>query len=202
MYKYFKYFFDFVIALLILLFILPLVGVFVIPLLFISNKGKVFFIQERVGYKGKVFKILKLKTMTDMRNKEGELLPDDERLTLIGSIVRKLSLDEIPQMINVLKGEMSLIGPRPLLKEYLPLYNDFQRRRHEVKPGITGWTAVNGRNALTWEEKFRLDVYYVDHISFGLDFKILIKTILKVLKREGISDGVSQTMEKFKGNKV
>lgn len=169
-------------------------------LLLIANKGKPFFFQLRPGFKGKLFKVIKFKTMTDATDAEGKLLPDAQRLTCIGNLVRKSSLDEIPQLINVLKGDMSLIGPRPLLVEYLPLYNDFQKRRHEVRPGITGWAQVNGRNAISWQEKFEYDVWYVDHLSFWLDLKIFWLTILKVLQREGISQPGQASMEPFKGN--
>ncbi len=167
----------------------------------ISNKGAgAFFFQERPGKNAKIFKVVKFKTMTDERDASGNLLPDAERLTKVGKFVRSTSLDEIPQLLNVIKGDMSLIGPRPLLVQYLPLYNETQRRRHEVRPGITGWAQVNGRNAISWEQKFAYDVWYVDNVSLSLDIKILIKTILKVFKRDGISSGTSATMEYFKGN--
>lgn len=171
-----------------------------ILLLFIANKGKPFFFQERPGYKGKIFKVIKFKSMNDARNAEGELLPDAKRLTQVGSFVRKTSLDELPQFINVLKGDMSLIGPRPLLPEYLSLYSKEQARRHGVKPGITGWAQVNGRNAISWQEKFTLDVHYVDHQSFWLDLKILFLSVKKVLVSEGISQNGEATMTKFSGN--
>lgn len=170
-------------------------------LLFIVNKGKPFFLQERPGKGEKIFKVIKFKTMTDAKDKEGKLLPDYLRITRFGNIVRKTSLDEIPQLLNVIKGEMSLIGPRPLLVAYLPLYNDFQRRRHEVRPGITGWAQVNGRNAISWEEKFEYDVWYVDHLSFMLDFKIIRLTLLKVLKSEGVNAKKNVPMERFKGGR-
>ncbi len=201
MYKHVKRLLDIVIAILVMCISFPLM-VGIVVFLIMVNHGKPFFYQLRPGLKGKIFKIIKFKTMNDKRDEHGELLPDELRITWLGHWIRKLSLDEIPQMINVLKGDMSLVGPRPLLVEYLPLYSPEQARRHDVKPGITGWAQINGRNAITWDQKFKFDVYYVDHISFGLDIKILFKTVLKVLKREGISDGVSQTMEKFKGNKV
>ncbi len=169
-------------------------------LLWFANKGNVWFLQERPGKDGKIFKVIKFKTMTDERDAQGNLLPDDKRLTAVGKFVRKTSLDELPQMINVLKGDMSIVGPRPLLVEYLPLYNQQQKRRHEVKPGITGWAQVNGRNTLDWPERFACDVWYVDHISFALDIKILFLTIVKVFKAEGVSSGTSVTMEKFRGN--
>ena len=172
-----------------------------ILLLAINNRGKVFFIQQRPGLHGKPFNIIKFKTMNDRKDAQGNLLPDHVRLTMSGNIIRKSSIDELPQLINVLKGELSLIGPRPLLMEYMPLYNAMQARRHEVKPGITGWAQVNGRNALTWEKKFEYDLYYVDHLSFGLDLKIFFLTIFKILKTEGINSASDVTMEKFKGSK-
>jgi len=167
----------------------------------IANKGAgAFFFQERPGKGEKIFRVIKFKTMNDKCDALGNLLPDNQRLTRIGRLVRKLSLDEIPQLINVLKGDMSLVGPRPLLIEYLSLYNKFQKRRHEVKPGITGWAQVNGRNAISWDNKFKYDVWYVDNISFILDLKIFLMTIKKVFKREGINSQNSVTMEKFLGN--
>ena len=167
--------------------------------LFVSNNGKPFFFQLRPGKDGKIFKIVKFKTMNDKKDHEGNVLPDAKRLTKIGSFVRKTSLDELPQLFNVLKGEMSLIGPRPLLVEYLPLYSEEQNRRHEVKPGITGWAQVNGRNAISWEDKFKYDVWYVDNASFLVDMRILFLTIKKVLGSENISSKTSLTIEKFKG---
>ncbi|WP_395059691.1 sugar transferase [Flavobacterium sp.] len=190
--------FDFISALLGLLVFLPFFLI-IYFLLKIANKGKVFFIQERPGKDGKIFKIIKFKTMTDAKDSNGKLLSDAERLTKIGTFVRKTSLDEIPQLLNVLKGDMSLIGPRPLLTNYLHLYNDFQNRRHEVKPGITGWAQVNGRNAISWDKKFELDVWYVDHCSFLVDVKILSKTLLKVIKKEGINAANAATIEPFNG---
>ncbi len=167
----------------------------------VVNKGAgAFFFQERPGKDEKIFRVIKFKTMTDERDSGGNLLPDADRLTKIGRLVRSTSLDEIPQLLNVIKGDMSLIGPRPLLVQYLPLYDETQRRRHEVRPGITGWAQINGRNAISWEQKFTYDVWYVDHVSLSLDFKILMKTIQKVFKREGISSDTSATMEAFKGN--
>ncbi|MFB6317641.1 sugar transferase [Saccharicrinis sp. FJH54] len=192
--------FDILFSFLILLIFSPFSIFFIIPLFF-SNDGKIFFFQKRPGLHGKIFRIVKFKTMNDKKDANGKLLPDDQRLTRTGKMIRKLSIDEIPQLINVIKGEMSLIGPRPLLPEYLPLYNKEQSRRHDVKPGITGWAQVNGRNALSWEEKFKLDVWYVDHVSLRLDFKILLLTIRNVIKREGISGGGVETMTKFTGNK-
>jgi lipopolysaccharide/colanic/teichoic acid biosynthesis glycosyltransferase len=188
MYKYFfKRFFDLVIALVGLIILIPLFLILWIWLS-IANKGAgAFFVQERPGKDEKIFKVIKFKTMNDRRDENGNLLPDSERLTKIGRVVRSLSLDEIPQLINVLKGDMALIGPRPLLVQYLPLYDEVQRRRHEVRPGMTGWAQVNGRNAISWQEKFAYDVWYVDHLSLSLDIKILLKTIEKVFKREGIT---------------
>ena len=167
--------------------------------LFFANGGKPFFFQRRPGKDGKIFNIIKFKTMNDKKDSSGKLLPDADRLTKIGAFVRKTSLDEIPQLINVLKGEMSLIGPRPLLPEYLSLYNDTQRRRNEVRPGITGWAQVNGRNAISWEEKFALDVWYVDHRSFLLDLRIITLTVIKVIKRADISAEGEATMPRFTG---
>ena len=175
---------------------------FIIALwLYFANKGAgAFFLQERPGWHGKIFKVIKFKTMTDERDAEGNLLPDDKRLTKVGKFVRSTSIDELPQLINVLKGDMSFIGPRPLLPQYLPLYNKEQARRHEVRPGITGWAQVNGRNAISWTRKFELDVWYVDHCSFLLDLKIIFLTIKKVFVREGISSDTCSTMEAFNGN--
>ncbi len=171
-------------------------------LLAFANNGKIFFIQQRPGQHDKPFSIIKFKTMNDRRDSRGELLPDAVRLTKAGRMVRKTSIDELPQLINVLKGDISLIGPRPLLMEYLPLYNPQQARRHEVRPGITGWAQVNGRNNTTWEKRFANDIYYVDHLSFALDVKIFFLTILKILQGEGISGENSATMEKFRGSKT
>lgn len=202
MYKnYIKPITDFLLALIGLILLSP-IFIFVVVGLYFANDGKPFFFQKRPGKKGKIFEIIKFKTMNDHRNENGNLLPDSERLTSIGAFVRKTSLDEIPQLINVLKGEMSLIGPRPLLPEYLELYNDFQRRRNEVKPGITGWAQVNGRNAIPWERKFELDVWYVDHMSFLLDLRILLLTVKKVFVREGITQEGHVTSEEFKGNNI
>ncbi len=174
--------------------------IFTYILLVIANRGDAFFLQERPGKDEKIFKIIKFKSMNDKKGPDGELLPGDERITKVGQFGRKTSLDEIPQLFNVLKGDMSLIGPRPLLIQYLPLYNDEQRKRHLVRPGITGWAQVNGRNLVPWPQRFELDVWYVNHISFLLDLKILWLTALKVLKRDGISSGTSATMEVFEGN--
>lgn len=194
-----KHIADFVLSLVVILIASPIVLIVSLTLLF-ANGGSPFFFQLRPGKSGKIFRIIKFKTMNDRRDKEGNLLPDHIRLTHTGRIVRKLSIDEIPQLLNVLKGDMSLIGPRPLLPEYLPLYSDEQARRHTVRPGITGWAQVNGRNALSWKSKFELDVWYVDHLSFGLDMKIIFRTIVNVLKREGISGEGVETMTKFTGN--
>lgn len=168
--------------------------------LFIANNGKPFFFQSRPGLHEKIFKIIKFRSMNDKKDKNGKLLPDEDRLTKVGLFVRKTSLDEIPQLLNVLKGDMSLIGPRPLLISYLPLYNEEQKKRHLIKPGITGWAQVNGRNAISWQQKFAYDVWYVENCSFLLDCKILWMTFLKVVKREDISSATSATMEFFKGN--
>jgi putative UDP-galactose phosphate transferase len=192
---------DFVLALVGFLFLSP-VFVLVAIGLFFANDGKPFFFQLRPGKDGKIFKIIKFKTMTDKKDENGNLLPDADRLTKIGSFVRKTSLDEIPQLLNVIKGDMALVGPRPLLPQYLELYNDFQRRRNEVKPGITGWAQVNGRNSISWEKKFEYDVWYVDNVSFLLDIKILIMTVLKVVKSEGINEQGQATSEEFKGNNI
>ena len=179
---------DFVIALIGVCFLSPFLS-FVALLLFIAHRSfkGIFFVQSRVGYKGRIFKILKFKTMSDQRDEDGVLLPDAERLTLMGKIVRSLSIDELPQLINVLKGDMAFVGPRPLLPKYLPLYSKEQLRRHEVRPGITGWAQINGRNNISWTRKFEYDVWYVDHVSFWLDLKILFLTVKKVFVREGIS---------------
>jgi lipopolysaccharide/colanic/teichoic acid biosynthesis glycosyltransferase len=190
---------DFISAFLGLLVFLPIFCMIYV-LLKIANKGDAFFFQNRPGKNGEIFKIIKFKTMSDAKDSEGKLLSDEKRLTKIGSFVRKTSLDEIPQLLNVLKGDMSLIGPRPLLTQYLHLYNDFQNRRHEVKPGITGWAQVNGRNAISWDKKFELDVWYVEHCSFLVDVKILFKTLLKVIKKEGINAANAATIEPFDGN--
>lgn len=199
MYNHFKRVFDLIFTILALFFLSPFFLMLII-LLAIANNGKPFFFQERPGKNGCIFSIVKFKTMNDKKDATGNLLSDAERLTTVGKFVRKTSLDEIPQLINVLKGDMSLIGPRPLLPEYLPLYNDFQKRRHEVKPGITGWAQVNGRNAITWDQKFALDVYYVDHMNFWLDMKILVLTIKKVFVSEGVSQEGRVTVDYFKGN--
>lgn len=197
--SFFKRIIDFSGALIGLLLLSPLF-IFVTISLYFANQGKPFFLQVRPGLNEHIFKIIKFKTMNDKKDATGNLLPDSERLTKIGSFVRKTSLDEIPQLINVLKGDMSLIGPRPLLPEYLPLYNEVQKRRHEVRPGITGWAQVNGRNAISWQQKFEYDVWYVNNMSLWLDIKILFLTVKKVFAREGISQDGQATMEVFKGN--
>lgn len=199
MYKtFFKRGIDFFIALLGLIVLSPLLLIISL-LLAIQNHGTPFFFQERPGLNQKPFRIIKFKSMTDARENNGQLLPDNLRLTKLGSVIRKLSLDELPQLVNVLKGEMSLIGPRPLLFKYIPLYNQKQLRRHEVRPGITGWAQINGRNSISWTEKFNYDVEYVDQLTLSLDFKILIRTILKVVKREGINQSEDGPMEPFNG---
>ena len=196
---FFKRVFDFIIALVALLLIgwfLVLVAVW----LHFANKGTgAFFFQERPGKDGKIFKVIKFKTMTDERDANGELLPDEARLTKMGTFVRSTSIDELPQLINVLKGDMALIGPRPLLPQYLPLYSKEQMRRHEVRPGISGWAQCHGRNAISWTEKFKLDVWYVDHCSLLTDLKVIFITIKKVLVRDGISAEGQATMEAFNG---
>ena len=197
--NYIKPFYDFISTFIGFILASPIFLLCTIALA-IANNGKPFFFQKRPGKNGRIFSIIKFKTMNDKKDEHGNLLLDADRLTEVGKFVRKTSLDEIPQLINVLKGDMSLIGPRPLLPEYLPLYNDFQKRRHEVKPGITGWAQVNGRNAIRWEEKFKLDVWYVDNQSFWLDMKIIWLTIRKVLLREGINQEGQATMEPFKGS--
>lgn len=198
MYQNIKTTADFLATIVILLLLCP-IGVLVTLGLFIANHGKPFFTQLRPGKNGRIFKIIKFKTMNDKKDADGNLLSDAARLTTIGAIVRKTSLDELPQLINVIKGDMSFVGPRPLLPQYLDLYTPEQARRHNVKPGITGWAQVNGRNAISWEEKFKLDVWYVDHQSFVLDLKILFKTVKKVLISEGINDGKQATTTVFKG---
>ena len=190
---------DFCFAAVVLLLLSPVL-VFIAFFLTVSNQGSPFFIQKRPGKNQRIFKIIKFKTMNDVCDASGKLLPDAKRLTLVGKFVRKFSLDEIPQFLNVLKGDMSLIGPRPLLPDYLHLYSDFQNKRHEVKPGITGWAQVNGRNAISWDQKFEYDIWYVTNISFSLDFKIFYKTIGKVLKSEGINAANAATIEPFNGN--
>ena len=185
-------------ALLLLVLLSPVI-LSVCLALYLSNNGKVFFFQERTGLNKGVFRIIKFKTMSDARDLNGQLLPDADRISPFGKWIRNSSLDELPQLLNVLRGEMSLVGPRPLLKEYLPYYNAIQQRRHEVKPGITGWAQINGRNGISWEQKFALDVWYVDHRSFSLDMKILFATLVRVFQRSGITQDNHATMEPFKG---
>ena len=200
MYKhFFKRFIDFWIALIALLCLSPILFVVTIWLHFANRGAGAFFFQERPGKDGKIFRVVKFKTMTDERGADGELLPDEDRLTRVGSFVRSTSIDELPQLWNVLKGDMALIGPRPLLVEYLPLYSKEQMRRHEVRPGITGWAQCHGRNELSWTKKFEYDVWYVDHLSLWTDIKVIWYTIMTVLKREGISHEGMATMEAFNG---
>lgn len=198
--KYFKRIIDFFLSLLVLICLSPILLVVTIWLHFANKGAGAFFLQERPGKDAKIFKIIKFKTMTDERDADGNLLPDEVRLTKVGRFVRSTSIDELPQLINVLKGDMALIGPRPLLVQYLPLYSKEQARRHEVRPGITGWAQCHGRNAITWTEKFALDVWYVDHCTFKTDLKVIFTTINKVLRRADISHDGSATMEAFNGN--
>ena len=201
MYSFFlKRLIDFIVVLGVLIVIWPILLIMTLWLHFANKGAGAFFTQKRPGKNGKIFKVIKFKTMTDERDVEGKLLPDAERLTKVGRFVRSTSADELPQLLNVLKGDMSLIGPRPLLPQYLPLYSKEQARRHEVRPGITGWAQVNGRNAISWTKKCELDVWYVDHCSFLLDLKIIFLTVKKVFVREGISSDTSATMEPFTGN--
>lgn len=200
MYKNFiKRLLDFFIVLSVLLVIWPILLVITIWLHFANKGAGAFFTQERPGKDGKIFKVIKFKTMNDARDAEGNLLPDEVRLTKVGKFVRSTSIDELPQLINVLKGDMSIVGPRPLLPQYLPLYSPEQARRHEVRPGITGWAQCHGRNAITWAEKFKLDVWYVDNISFWTDVKVVFVTAKKVLFREDINSATAATMEYFDG---
>ncbi|WP_420571279.1 sugar transferase [Kordia sp.] len=200
MYRHFlKRVIDFILALIGFILLSPIFFI-VLILLMINNQGKPFFFQKRPGKDEKIFKVIKFKTMNDKKGANGELLPDADRLTKVGIFVRKTSLDEIPQLLNVLKGDMSLIGPRPLLPEYLPLYNETQKKRHNVKPGITGWAQVNGRNAISWKKKFEYDVWYVENLSFILDIKIIFKTIIKVVRSEDINTENQATTVKFTGN--
>lgn len=200
MYKnFFKRIFDFFLALIALLLIGWLIGIVALWLHFANKGAGAFFLQPRPGKNGKIFKVIKFKTMTDEKDENGSLLPDEKRLTKVGKFIRSTSIDELPQLINVLKGDMSLIGPRPLLVQYLPLYNEFQARRHEVRPGITGWAQCHGRNAISWRKKFELDVWYVDNLSFIVDLKVLFLTIKKVLCREDINSSNDATMEDFDG---
>ncbi|RGM44060.1 MULTISPECIES: sugar transferase [Bacteroides] len=196
----FKRVIDFILVFCVLTVIWPILLLIALWLHFANKGAGAFFLQERPGKSGEIFKVIKFKTMTDERDTDGNLLPDSERLTRVGKFIRSTSMDELPQLINVLKGDMALIGPRPLLPQYLPLYSKEQARRHEVRPGITGWAQVNGRNAISWTKKFELDVWYVDHCSFLLDLKIVFMTIKKILVREGISSDTSVTMEAFNGD--
>lgn len=198
-YLYLKRLIDISLSIIFLIFLSPVL-LFISIILLINNKGNPFFIQRRPGKDEKLFGLIKFKTMNDLRDSKNILLPDELRLTKIGRIMRRSSLDEIPQLINVLVGDMSLIGPRPLLEEYLPLYDENQKRRHILRPGITGWAQVNGRNAINWKEKFEYDVWYVDNLSLRLDIKIFFRTISNVIKAKGISSYNSVTMDKFKGN--
>ena len=201
MYSFFlKRLIDFIVVFGVLVIIWPILLIMTLWLHCANRGAGAFFTQERPGQYGKIFKVIKFKTMTDERDENGDLLPDEKRLTKIGKFIRSTSVDELPQLFNVLKGDMSLIGPRPLLPQYLPLYSKEQARRHEVRPGITGWAQVNGRNAISWTKKFELDVWYVDHCSFLLDLKIIFLTVKKVFVREGISSDTSVTMEPFIGN--
>jgi undecaprenyl phosphate N,N'-diacetylbacillosamine 1-phosphate transferase len=197
--RYFKPLFDTFLSFVVLALLSPVILI-IIVLLYLSNGGTPFFVQERPGKDSKVFKLVKFRTMNEKRDHKGELLPDNERLTSFGRFIRKTSLDELLQLINVIKGDMSIVGPRPLLVEYLGLYSPEQARRHEVKPGITGWAQINGRNAISWDEKFRLDVWYVDNLSFSLDIKILFLTVRKVFGSENINTSESTTMTRFTGN--
>jgi lipopolysaccharide/colanic/teichoic acid biosynthesis glycosyltransferase len=198
--NYIKPVMDFVLALIGLIILSPII-ITIIFILSLTNLGNPFFVQSRPGINGKTFLIIKFKTMNEKRDKQGDLLPDKVRLTKVGRILRRLSLDELPQLINVIKGDLSLVGPRPLMMRYLPLYNKEQSRRHEVKPGITGWAQVNGRNTISFEEKFEKDIYYVDHLSFGLDLKILYLTFTTGLRRKEVNSTNLEKMEYFEGTK-
>lgn len=200
MYKFFlKRCIDLLASLFLLILLAPVL-IFVTIILLFQNNGKPFFFQSRPGKDERAIKIIKFKSMTDQTDEQGTLLPDSDRITKFGAFIRSTSLDELPQLINVLLGQMSLVGPRPLLFKYIPLYSQEQKRRHHVKPGITGWAQVNGRNSISWTKKFELDIYYVDHISFLLDLKILWKTILKVIMKEGINQENNRPMRPFNGN--
>lgn len=198
--KYFKRLIDFVVSLLALICLSPILLVVTVWLHFANKGAGAFFLQERPGKDAKIFKIIKFKTMTDERDEKGNLLPDERRLTKVGTFVRSTSIDELPQLFNVLKGDMALIGPRPLLVQYLPLYSQVQARRHEVRPGITGWAQCHGRNAISWTEKFKLDVWYVDHCTIMTDIKVILTTIKKVIRRADISQEGAATMEAFNGH--
>ena len=197
--KYFKRLFDFIFSVLAFSALIP-VFIIITFVLFFTNNGQPFFLQRRPGLNGMIFILVKFKTMNDLKDNNGNFLPDAKRITAFGKFLRQSSLDEIPQLINVICGHMSIIGPRPLLVEYLPLYNEHQKRRHEVRPGITGWAQVNGRNAISWKEKFELDVWYVDNLSLLLDLKIIYFTLVKVFKKEGINQEGHVTMSRFTGS--
>lgn len=196
---FFKRFLDILISILVLIIAFPILFIVYI-ILWKQNKSKVFFYQERPGKNQLTFNIIKFKTMTDEKDENGKLLPDNKRITKAGSFIRKLSIDELPQLINVLMGDMSLIGPRPLLFKYIPLYSKEQLRRHEVRPGITGWAQINGRNTISWTKKFELDIYYIDHLSFWLDLKILWMTLIKVIKSDGVNQTIDRPMNPFNGS--
>jgi undecaprenyl phosphate N,N'-diacetylbacillosamine 1-phosphate transferase len=199
MYRFFfKRLIDLLFSAIGLLMLSPVI-LLLITILAFANGGSPFFVQQRPGLKGRIFRVFKFKTMNDKRDSDGNLLPDKDRVTAVGQFIRSTSLDELPQLFNVFIGDMSLIGPRPLLIKYLPLYNETQSRRHEVRPGITGWAQVNGRNAISWEQKFEYDVWYIDHISFVLDLKIIFATLLKVFKRQGVNASDNVTMAPFNG---
>ena len=198
MYKAFKFVIDVFTSLCLLMVLSPIL-ILITTILYFQNNGNPFFFQERPGFHERPFYLIKFKSMSDERDEEGNLLPDNQRLTRIGAFLRKTSLDELPQLFNVVKGEMSIVGPRPLLFKYISLYSEDQRRRHDVKPGITGWAQVNGRNSISWTDKFNYDIYYVGHQSFVLDMKILWLTVLKVLQREGINQSPERPMQPFNG---
>lgn len=197
--RYIKRLLDFILSLIALVILSPILVVFIV-IGAIKMGGNPFFTQERPGKDGKIFKLIKFRTMTNKKDADGNLLPDDQRLTSYGKFLRSTSVDELLELINILKGDMSIIGPRPLLVKYLPLYSDFQKHRHDVRPGLTGYAQVNGRNSISWEERFKLDVDYVQNITFMGDVKIIFDTVYKVFKRDGISSGTSVTMEEFKGS--
>lgn len=196
--KYIKRILDFILSLLALIILSPFILIFTV-IGAIKMKGNPFFVQKRPGKDGKIFSLIKFRTMTNKKDRDGNLLPDEKRLTSYGKFLRSTSIDEVLEIINILKGDMSIIGPRPLLVKYLPLYNEYQKHRHDVRPGLTGYAQVHGRNAVSWEEKFDMDVKYVQHITFMGDLQILLETVVKVLKRDGISSETSVTMEEFRG---
>lgn len=197
--RYIKRLLDFILSLIALVILSPILLIFIV-IGAIKMGGNPFFTQERPGKDGKIFKLIKFRTMTNKKDEDGNLLPDDQRLTSYGKFLRSTSVDELLELINILKGDMSIIGPRPLLVKYLPLYNDFQKHRHDVRPGLTGYAQVNGRNSISWEERFKLDIDYVQNITFMGDVKIIFNTVYKVFKRDGISSGTSVTMKEFKGS--